>query len=63
MIECRKCGQCCRELTLPERVKVIWYTRKFQFGRECKLLDSDSLCSIYEMRPKFCKLWVCEVYT
>jgi Fe-S-cluster containining protein len=61
-MECSKCGDCCRELYLIERLKLALHTKTLAFKKSCKFLDKNNLCKIYPNRPKFCKDWKCDKF-
>jgi Fe-S-cluster containining protein len=67
MPECKKCGDCCRQLiffipSLPESYIEYYENRgcriennKLIVPYECPHLGVDNLCMIYENRPALCR--------
>ncbi len=50
MYECKKCGACCRHLSLSNL-----YRDLDRGDGVCKYLN-ENLCSIYEVRPLLCRI-------
>jgi len=64
-MECIKCGECCRQLDLIDKILISYHTRTLKnlmFSRRCKFLTKKNMCSIHETKPKHCKDWRCGVY-
>jgi Fe-S-cluster containining protein len=59
---CYKCGDCCKKLSLFERLKISWRGRTLMLSKNCKFLDKNNLCKIYNQRPNLCKNWQCEKF-
>lgn len=53
MFECKKCGECCRNLNLSSQ-----YSDLDRGDGVCKYLTGN-LCSIYESRPIKCRVDLC----
>ncbi len=48
---CTRCGACCRSVTfIPQLAHMAWP------DGACRHLTADNLCSIYETRPKLCRV-------
>lgn len=50
MFPCDQCGECCRNLQMPELYKEL-----DRGDGVCKFLDGN-LCSIYQTRPLLCRI-------
>lgn len=49
---CTKCGKCCKNVFLSEKTRFL-----DRGDGVCKYFNEDnSLCSIYETRPKICRI-------
>lgn len=67
MMECKKCGCCCRAFGIVEIADndltplylttstELGYRRMKTFGFRCICLDEDMSCGIYEQRPSVCR--------
>lgn len=56
--KCNKCGDCCREETLEERIRVYeaFGVPHKLVNQNCKLFDpATGLCMDYDNRPKDCR--------
>jgi Fe-S-cluster containining protein len=56
---CYKCGLCCNNLYLQNKIKISLATRTLIINKRCKFLDKDNLCKIYNKRPKICREFKC----
>ena len=59
---CKRCGRCCRNLSMYERLLLSIYTRSFIWSRECTHLTEGNLCSVYGDRHYICRDWECGVF-
>lgn len=52
--KCQRCGACCRLVGLSDVPEIKAMVR--EGSSECKHLQLDNLCAIYESRPSFCRV-------
>jgi hypothetical protein len=57
---CRKCGSCCRELDIQDRIVISFQLKEIIISKVCPYTTKDG-CSIREREPKHCKQWLCGV--
>jgi Fe-S-cluster containining protein len=58
-MSCYKCGLCCKNLYLSDRIKISLHTKTIMLKKKCEFLNKNKLCKIYKNRPKICKEFVC----
>lgn len=59
-MECIKCGECCKRLSLTDRLLISLSVGSLLISKKCKFLVNN-LCTIHERKPKTCRDWVCGV--
>lgn len=59
---CKKCGRCCRSLSLSERLLLSIRTKSFIWSSECNHLMENNLCSVYGDRHQLCRDWECGLF-
>lgn len=52
--KCQRCGACCRLVGLSNTPEIKALAR--EGSSECRHLQPDNLCTIYETRPSFCRV-------
>lgn len=61
---CVMCGECCKALSIEERIKFSIHFRRPILSKRCPYLGADDSCSVYGGdRPEDCVQWICGVYT
>lgn len=58
-MSCKKCGLCCKNMYLYDKIMISLHTKSFMFSKDCKFLNKDNTCKIYNNRPKLCRDWKC----
>jgi len=51
MWECQKCGACCRSDGVRLLMPTYWNHDK----KQCKYLNDNNMCDIYDTRPQLCR--------
>jgi hypothetical protein len=72
-MDCKQCGKCCGIVPITEEEKdtIIKYCKKNNVQPRntilelssitCKFLDNDNKCMIYDVRPRICRNFYCNV--
>ena len=58
--ESTKCGECCRNLYIRDRIILSFSLKKLIWKKCCPYLMKDNFCAIYNQRPKLCRDYYCE---
>lgn len=56
MTKCDRCGYCCKNLYLWDRLLVSLHTKTIMLKKVCKFLKNNK-CLIHKDKPKVCKEW------